>query len=435
MNLDHVSDTPHPNPSPADPASAGFDGLGLTRSLRDAVRAAGYDQPTPIQHAAIPHVLAGRDLVGCAQTGTGKTAAFALPILHRLLAAPAPARPTIRVLVLAPTRELAAQIGESFGKYATGSHLGHLVVFGGVKREPHVRALRRPPTILVATPGRLLDLMSTRDVSLANVEYLVLDEADRMLDMGFIHDVRRIVAAVPRERQTLLFSATMPREIEQLARTILRRPEHVAVDPISSTCEPIAQSVYFVEQRQKLALLVKVLRRPEVERVLVFTRTKHGANRVASGLEGNSIGAAAIHGNKSQSARERALAGFRSGAMPVIVATDLASRGLDVKGISHVINYDLPNEPEVYVHRVGRTGRAGASGVALSFCSHEERPYLASIERLTGADIRRQTHDVPAGPSPTTSGPTRPVGRPAPSTAGRGRPLRSGRRRAGVRGR
>jgi ATP-dependent RNA helicase RhlE len=261
---------------------------------------------------------------------------------------------------------------------------------------------------------------------------VVLDEADRMLDMGFIHDVRRIMSTLPRERQTLLFSATMPREIEQLARTILRRPEHVAVDPVSSTCEPIAQSVFFVEQRQKLALLVQTLRRPEVDRVLVFTRTKHGANRVASGLESAGIGAAAIHGNKSQSARERALAGFKSGATPVIVATDLASRGLDVKAISHVINYDLPNEPEVYVHRVGRTGRAGASGVALSFCSREERPYLTAIERLTGADIRRQTHDLPPEAPLAASRPSGRTGRPAPNTMSRNRPARPQRHRAGA---
>jgi len=431
MNPSHALHAPLSDAPPSGPPR--FDDLGLAPSLRAAVQAAGYDTPTPIQSAAIPHVLAGRDLFGCARTGTGKTAAFALPILHHLLARPAAgAHATIRALVLAPTRELAAQIGDSFGRYAAGSGLRHLVVFGGVKREPQVRALRGRPAVLVATPGRLLDLLGTRDVVLSGVEHVVLDEADRMLDMGFIHDVRRIMSTVPRERQTLLFSATLPREIEALARTILRRPERVAVDPIASTCEPLEQFVYFVDQARKMPLLEQVLRRPEVERVLVFTRTKHGANRVVRGLERAAIGAAAIHGNKSQSARVRALEGFRSGTTPVIVATDLASRGLDVKGVSHVVNYDLPHEPEVYVHRVGRTGRAGATGVALSFCAPEEREYLAAIERLTGDDIRRRTHDLPAAP-PTARPPTAGEARPAPRAVVRQRPSRSRRGRPGTR--
>ncbi|MFW6197415.1 MAG: DEAD/DEAH box helicase [Myxococcota bacterium] len=357
-----------------------FRELGLMPVLCRAVADAGYTTPTPIQNAGIPVVLDGRDLLGCAQTGSGKTAAFALPILDRLMRRrPERGRHGVRALVLAPTRELAAQIGDCFATYGAGSSIRHMVVFGGVNKNPQVRALRRPPEVLVACPGRLLDLMQNDGLELRDVECVVLDEADRMLDMGFIHDVRKIVAALPKDRQNLLFSATMPAEIEKLSRSLLRDPERVAVDPISSTAGPIDQSVYFVGAKQKQSLLTNLLRSEEIGQALVFTRTKHGANRVAQKLEGAGVPAAAIHGNKSQGARERAMGGFRSGAIRVVVATDLASRGIDVKHLSHVINFDLPNIAETYVHRVGRTGRAGATGVALSLCSDEERPYLRDI--------------------------------------------------------
>jgi ATP-dependent RNA helicase RhlE len=378
------------------PATVGFDHLGLAPALCEAIRAAGYREPTPIQREAIPHVLAGRDVLGCAQTGTGKTAAFALPILHRLLAAPrGEGRPVIRALVLAPTRELAAQIGESFRHYGARSRLRHCVVFGGVGKHPQIEALRRGVDVLVATPGRLLDLLEGRHAALGRVEHLVLDEADRMLDMGFIHDVRRIAREVPGERQTLLFSATLPREIQQLAGRLLVDPVRVAVDPIASTCEPIEQSVYFVDTGRKLDLLLALLRGGEVDRALVFTRTKRGANRLADQLERARVAVAAIHGNKSQPARERALEGFKRGSTRVVVATDIAARGIDVKGLSHVINFDLPQDPESYVHRVGRTGRAGATGVALTLCSAGERPLLLAIERLTRRRLERR--ETPAG--------------------------------------
>ncbi|MFW6197747.1 MAG: DEAD/DEAH box helicase, partial [Myxococcota bacterium] len=364
-----------------------------------AVSDAGYTTPTPIQNAGIPVVLDGRDLLGCAQTGSGKTAAFALPILDRLMRRrPERGRDGVRALVLAPTRELAAQIGDCFATYGAGSSIRHMVVFGGVSKNPQVRALRRPPEVLVACPGRLLDLMQNDGFKLRDVECVVLDEADRMLDMGFIHDVRKIVAALPKDRQNLLFSATMPAEIEKLSRSLLRNPERVAVDPISSTAGPIEQSVYFVGTKQKQSLLTHLLRGEDIGQALVFTRTKHGANRVAQKLEGADVPAAAIHGNKSQGARERAMAGFRSGAIRVVVATDLASRGIDVKHLSHVINFDLPNISETYVHRVGRTGRAGATGVAISLCSDEERPYLRDIEKLTGQRLQRlslEGHSLP----------------------------------------
>jgi ATP-dependent RNA helicase RhlE len=374
----------------------GFSALALADSLREAVAAAGYREPTPIQREAIPHVVAGRDLLGCAQTGTGKTAAFALPILHRLLdEGRSSDRPVIRALILAPTRELAAQIGASFARYGKGSGLRGLVVFGGVSKLPQTQALRRGVDILVATPGRLLDLMNDGAAQLGSVRTFVLDEADRMLDMGFIQDVRRITRALPRERQTLLFSATMPREIQELADRILVDPVRLAVDPVASTCEPIAQSVYFVETRRKVALLQRLLGEAGVDRALVFTRTKRAASRLAQQLAKAGVVADAIHGNKSQPARERALAGFKSGRTRVVVATDIAARGIDVKDISHVINFELPMEAESYVHRVGRTGRAGASGIALSFCSAEERPRLTAIERLTGRILERR--ELPAG--------------------------------------
>ena len=359
-----------------------FEDLTLDDDLVRAVRAAGYTVPTPIQARAIPHVLEGRDVLGCAQTGTGKTAAFALPILQRLGRVPPPRgqRP-VRVLVLSPTRELAAQIGDFFASYGRHTSLTATVIFGGVGQEAQTRALRQGVDILVATPGRLLDLMGQGFVRMDRLEVLVLDEADRMLDMGFIHDVRRIIAALPRQRQTLFFSATLPRDIQDLARDILRDPVRVEVTPAATTLETTRQEVYLVEKPDKRALLAHLLEDPAITRALVFTRTKHGADRLVRYL-GRHGQAEAIHGNKSQNARERALANFKRGTTRALIATDIAARGLDVDAVSHVINFDLPNEPEVYVHRIGRTGRAGASGIALSFCDLDEREYLADIERL-----------------------------------------------------
>jgi ATP-dependent RNA helicase RhlE len=382
-----------------------FRDLRLSEPILRAVLAEGYSIPTPIQVKAIPHVLEGRDVLGCAQTGTGKTAAFALPILHRLgLARPQDdrhdrgasgrascpprtrethgPRRAIRVLILAPTRELAAQIDESFRVYGRHTAMRHAVIFGGVNQGPQARALRDGIDIVVATPGRLLDLMEQGLVDLRHVEVLVLDEADRMLDMGFIRDIRKIVAKVPTRRQTLLFSATMPKDIRELADAILDRPVSVHVKAVSLAADTVEQSVYFVEKRHKPAMLEHFLSRNAVTRALVFTRTKHGADKVARHLSQAGIRAEAIHGNKSQNARTRAMSQFKSGSPPVLVATDIAARGLDIDEISHVINYDMPNVPETYVHRIGRTGRAGASGLAVSFCDSEERPYLRDIERL-----------------------------------------------------
>ncbi len=361
-----------------------FDQLGLGTSLVRAVREGGYERPTPIQIRAIPHVLAGADLLGCAQTGTGKTAAFALPILDLLARSrgASEGRAPIRALVLAPTRELAAQIADGFRDYGRYSGLRSAVIFGGVSQYRQEQALRLGVDILVATPGRLLDLMSQRLIPLSRLEILVLDEADRMLDMGFLPDVKRILAALPRQRQTLLFSATMPEPIERLASTIMRDPVRVAVTPVAATADKIAQSVYHVDRKQKGALLEHVLKDGAIRRALVFTRTKRGANQVALRLIEASIGAEAIHGNKSQAARERALGRFKAGSIRVLVATDIAARGIDVDSISHVVNYELPEVPETYVHRIGRTARAGASGAALSFCDATERVQLRSIEQL-----------------------------------------------------
>ena len=361
-----------------------FTDLRLSEPILRAVTAEGYSIPSPIQAQAIPHVLEGRDLLGVAQTGTGKTAAFALPILHRLSgkAVPAGHGRRVRCLVLSPTRELASQIGDSFRAYGRNTGIRHSVIFGGVGQSAQVQALRHGVDVLVATPGRLLDLMNQGFVDLKGVEVFVLDEADRMLDMGFIHDIRRIVPQLPRQRQTLLFSATMPPDIRELSRTILHNPVSVQVTPVSSTAERIEQSVYFVEKRNKPKLLAHLLNHTAFSRCLVFTRTKHGADRVAKHLQKSGIPADAIHGNKSQNQRERALGNFKSGKTPVLIASDIASRGIDIEDISHVVNFDLSNEPETYVHRIGRTARAGASGVAISFCDNDERPYLAAIERL-----------------------------------------------------
>ncbi len=407
-----------------------FDDLRLSEPILRAVRAEGYATPTPIQLKAIPHVLEGRDLLACAQTGTGKTAAFALPILHRQTQGPPRERSrhrNIRVLVLAPTRELAAQIGDSFQAYGRNLPLRHSVIFGGVNQNPQARALREGVDIVVATPGRLLDLMEQGLVDLRHVEVLVLDEADRMLDMGFIRDIRKIVAKVPAKRQTLLLSATIPGDIRTLAGEILRQPVSVNVAPVSSAAETVGQSVYFVEKRQKPALLEHFLNSNAVTRALVFTRTKHGADRVARHLSRAGIRAEAIHGNKSQNARLRAISRFKSSAPPVLVATDIAARGLDIDEVSHVINFDVPNVPETYVHRIGRTGRAGASGLAVSFCDRDEMEFLRDIERLMRKPIpvSPDTPDLPAvAPRPIEHEPRQRPGTPA------GRPRRTTRREA-----
>jgi ATP-dependent RNA helicase RhlE len=361
-----------------------FSDFGLSQPILKALASEGYEKPTPIQSQAIPHVLAARDLCGIAQTGTGKTAAFALPILHRLSEQPrALVRKGCRVLVLSPTRELAGQIADSFRTYGRHLRLSTAVVFGGVPIGKQERQMSTGVDVLVATPGRLLDLVDRRALSLRDVEILVLDEADQMLDLGFIHALKRIVTLLPRDRQSLFFSATMPKTIATLADEFLRNPAKVAVTPVATTVERVEQNVMFVPTGRKQALLETVLREPAIERVLVFTRTKHGADKVVRGLDKAGIVSSAIHGNKSQPQRERALAAFRAGTCRVLVATDIAARGIDVDGVTHVINFDLPNVPESYVHRIGRTARAGASGVALSFCNDEERAYLRDIEKLT----------------------------------------------------
>jgi ATP-dependent RNA helicase RhlE len=370
-----------------------FQELGLAEPICRAVAADGYTTPTPIQTKAIPHVLKGGDLIGCAQTGTGKTGAFALPILHRLSESKADQR-GLRVLVLAPTRELASQIDESFRAYGRFLRLRSTVIFGGVSQFHQVRALKQHPEILIATPGRLLDLMNQGHIDLRGIEVLVLDEADRMLDMGFIHDIRKIIKRVPQKRQTLFFSATMPDEIRALADSILHKPMMVRVDPVGSTVKTIAQSVYFVQRKSKPAMLRHVLGEHRPDRTLVFTRTKHGADKVVKDLSRAGIKAIALHGNKSQNARTAALNSFKSSKPPVLVATDIASRGIDVDGISLVVNFDVPNVPETYVHRIGRTARAGASGLAISFCDPEERGDLKAIERLTQQRIS-VSNDVP----------------------------------------
>ena len=363
-----------------------FQDLPLQPAILKAVAEAGYTSPSPIQAGAIPPVLAGRDLLGCAQTGTGKTAAFALPILQNL-SAQTPQRPCIRALILTPTRELALQIGDSFSAYGKHLKLRHTVIFGGVGQQPQVEALRRGVDILIACPGRLNDLIGQRLIDLSGIEIFVLDEADRMLDMGFVHDVKKVIAKLPRRRQTLLFSATMPKEIEELADSLLHDPAVVKVDPVSSTVDRIDQKLYFVEKKQKIELLAYLLQDKSIVNALVFSRTKHGADRIARLLNKAGITAAAIHGNKSQTARVNALEGFKTGKTRVLVATDIAARGIDISELSHVFNYDLPEVPETYVHRIGRTARAGADGVAISFCSTEEREYLAGIEKLNRKKI------------------------------------------------
>ncbi|HLT35388.1 MAG TPA: DEAD/DEAH box helicase [Enhygromyxa sp.] len=418
-----------------------FNDLGLVPDLLRAVKDAGYDDPTPIQRQAIPAVLAGRDIVGCAQTGTGKTAAFALPILQRLDKT-AGDEPVLRALIITPTRELAAQIGESFATYGKHLDLWHAVIFGGVADKPQIRELREGVDALIATPGRLLDLMGRGEIDLSHVEVFVLDEADQMLDMGFLPDIRRIVAALPKKRQTLFFSATMPDPIRELAQGLLSDPVDVTVARISAPAELVEQRLFFVDKADKRRLLVDLVRERSVRRSLVFSRTKHGANRIAKFLDEAGIGSAAIHGNKSQGARTRALDAFKRGDLRVLVATDIAARGIDVDGITHVINFDLPNVPETYVHRIGRTARAGATGVAWSFCDSEERAFLVDIERLMRRHIERvDDHKYPPSERPpaetdlssrrsaadsSKKGPSKPA---APAGGKR----RSGRRRGGRR--
>ena len=398
-----------------------FDSLGLSGSLLRSIKEKGYETPTPIQASTIPIVLSGRDLMGCAQTGTGKTAAFALPMLDRIFAKkndkfnPSkrhhhPKYRPIRAVVLAPTRELAAQILDSFVNYGRNSGLRFTAIYGGVSQNPQVRALDKGVDILIATPGRLLDLMNQGFVELSNVAILVLDEADQMLDMGFLPDLKRIVAAVPQREQTLMFSATMPDEIRQLADRWLTDPANVEVAPASTPVESVAQSVYFVTTKNKPHLLAHYLQSNASTRTLIFSRTKHGADKIVKHLVKQGIRAAAIHGNKSQSARMKTLEQFKSEKPPVLVATDIAARGLDIRGVSHVINYELPEVPETYVHRIGRTGRAGATGFATSFCDREERQKLSRIERLTRHRIAVHD-DHPEYAEPNTAATEPPVQR------------------------
>jgi ATP-dependent RNA helicase RhlE len=366
-----------------------FQELSLIDPILQALAAEGYTVPTPIQEQSIPVALSGKDLLGTAQTGTGKTAAFAIPILQMLHATQGPRNSwrSIKALVLTPTRELAIQIGESFAAYGKHTNLKHTIIYGGVSQHTQTDALKKGVDILISTPGRLLDLINQRFINLQHVEYFVLDEADRMLDMGFIHDINKIIARLPLQRQTLFFSATMPPQIQQLAATILRNPVHVQVTPVSSTAEKVTQAVYQVERTNKKHLLIHVLKEKGNPATLVFTRTKHGADRVVKELNKAGIAAEAIHGNKSQNARQRALSNFKSKQIRVLVATDIAARGIDIEELPLVINYELPNEPETYVHRIGRTGRAGASGVALSFCDAEEKDSLKQIHKLIGKTL------------------------------------------------
>jgi ATP-dependent RNA helicase RhlE len=366
-----------------------FESLQLIEPIAKALQAEGYTKPTPIQEKAIPVLLERKDLLGCAQTGTGKTAAFAIPILQLLhqdeLYKKGPAG--IKALILTPTRELAIQIGDSFSAYGKFLRLKHTVIFGGVSQKAQTDALRGGVDILIATPGRLLDLINQRFVKLDQLKMFVLDEADRMLDMGFIHDVKKVIAKIPAKRQTLFFSATMPKEIAELANTILTNPVRVEVAPVSSTANTITQSLYLVDKKDKRKLLQHVLTELSIKRALVFTRTKHGADKVVKELNQAGVSAEAIHGNKSQNARQRALTNFKASAIRVLVATDIAARGIDVDDLTHVINYEIPNIPETYVHRIGRTGRAGASGISISFCDAEEQEFIADIQKLIGKPI------------------------------------------------
>jgi ATP-dependent RNA helicase RhlE len=366
-----------------------FENLGITESILQALRAKGYTHPTPIQEQAIPILLKRKDLLGCAQTGTGKTAAFAIPILQHLLhdRNNQHNQRRINALIVTPTRELAIQIGESFDAYGKYTGITNTVIFGGVKQHAQTAILQKGVDILVATPGRLLDLINQRFISLKEVKYFVLDEADRMLDMGFIHDIRKIIALLPAKRQSLFFSATMPPDIIKLSQKILGNPQKVSVTPEKTTAEKVKQSVYYVGKKNKPELLIQLLKSGMYDSTLVFSRTKHGANKIVKILKKAEIESAAIHGNKSQTARQQALGDFKNGTGNVLIATDIAARGIDVEELSLVVNYDLPNIPETYIHRIGRTGRANAAGLAISFCDDEEQPYLRDIQKLIGEKI------------------------------------------------
>lgn len=402
-----------------------FNDLGIIEPILRSLKAEGYTHPTAIQEQSIPILLQEKDLLGCAQTGTGKTAAFAIPILQHLYEKVANKnRRGIKALVVTPTRELALQIAESFTTYGKFTKVRNTVIFGGVKQGAQTQALRNGVDVLVATPGRLLDLINQGFISLRDIEYFVLDEADQMLDMGFIHDIKKIIALLPKNRQSLFFSATMPPSIVELSGKILGNPEKVTIKPKQATAEKVEQAVYFVSKTGKRQLLPYILKEHEHESTLVFSRTKHGADRIVKILARSGIKAEAIHGNKSQGARQKALGNFKNGQTPVLVATDIAARGIDVEELALVINYDLPNIPETYVHRIGRTGRASASGIALSFCDNEERAFLKSIQRLIHQSIPvieehpfTDVEDAPPGPSDTR--PPR-SGRPQPRSQGQG---------------
>tara|TARA_Y100000746_G_scaffold162212_1_gene139684 strand:+ start:113 stop:1369 length:1257 start_codon:yes stop_codon:yes gene_type:complete len=364
-----------------------FESLGLCNDILKAIKNEGYHRPTPVQELAIPLLIGGRDVLGVAQTGTGKTAAFALPVLEKLSFSKSPGKRNIRALILSPTRELAAQIDQRFYVYSKYVDIRHMVIFGGVGQKPQVQSLRKGIDVLVATPGRLLDLIQQGYVNLDYVEFFVLDEADRMLDMGFIRDIKKILKILPKNRQNLLFSATMPSKIADLANSFLNNAEMVDLSPKEITVERIDQAILFVRKEDKIKLIIDIIKDNQVERGIIFTRTKHGANRLVKKLDRANISALAIHGNKSQGARTRALSQFKNGSTPLLVATDIASRGIDVDDVSHVFNYDLPNEPESYVHRIGRTARAGKGGTAYAFCDDSESGYLVGIERLIGKKI------------------------------------------------
>ena len=364
-----------------------FESLGLCNDILKAIKNEGYHRPTPVQELAIPLLIGGRDVLGVAQTGTGKTAAFALPVLEKLSFSKSPGKRNIRALILSPTRELAAQIDQRFYVYSKYMDIRHKVIFGGVGQKPQVQSLRKGIDVLVATPGRLLDLIQQGHVNLDYVEFFVLDEADRMLDMGFIRDIKKILKILPKNRQNLLFSATMPSKIADLANSFLNNAEMVDLSPKEITVERIDQAIFFVRKEDKVKLIIDIIKENQVERGIIFTRTKHGANRLVKKLDRANISALAIHGNKSQGARTRALSLFKNGSTPLLVATDIASRGIDVDDVSHVFNYDLPNEPESYVHRIGRTARAGKGGTAYAFCDESESGYLVGIERLIDKKI------------------------------------------------
>ncbi|HSB92828.1 MAG TPA: DEAD/DEAH box helicase [Flavitalea sp.] len=403
-----------------------FESLKLIEPICKALATKGYENPTPIQTKAIPVILEGRDLLGCAQTGTGKTAAFALPIIQLLANNPVQdaGRKPIRSLILTPTRELAIQIGENFESFSSHTGIRHAVVFGGVPQRAQVETIRRGVDVLIATPGRLLDLISQRIFTLRDLEIFVLDEADRMLDLGFVNDVKKVIRMIPEQRQTLFFSATMPPTIQQLANSILNQPVKVQVTPVSSTAELVEQSVFFVEKQDKQNLLVHVLTNHTIDSALVFTKTKHTADRVAKNLNKAGIRAEAIHGDKSQGQRQRALDNFKQRNTRVLVATDIAARGIDIENLSHVINYELPNIPETYVHRIGRTGRAGAEGIAFSFCDREEKMYLRDIHRLISREIVEDKNH----PFPVSFEPVRAAVSSSGSTMRARNPFRSGKK-------